>query len=68
MKIMPGTFVFMADRKRRAREKFESFRQWGSHRPAGLQDFAAQEIPELQWRGLFRAEYEGPYPRWCAGE
>jgi alkanesulfonate monooxygenase len=28
--------------------------------PAGLDDFAAKVVPELQRRGLFRQEYEGP--------
>lgn len=31
-----------------------------SHLPGGLDDFVALVIPELQSRGLFRAEYEGP--------
>jgi alkanesulfonate monooxygenase len=30
-----------------------------SHLPGGLDDFVALVIPELQSRGLFRAEYEG---------
>jgi alkanesulfonate monooxygenase SsuD/methylene tetrahydromethanopterin reductase-like flavin-dependent oxidoreductase (luciferase family) len=30
-----------------------------SHLPGGLDDFAALVVPELQWRGLFRTEYEG---------
>ena len=30
-----------------------------SHLPGGLDDFVAFVIPELQSRGLFRAEYEG---------
>jgi len=30
-----------------------------SHLPVGLDDFVALVIPELQSRGLFRAEYEG---------
>jgi hypothetical protein len=29
------------------------------HLPVGLDDFVALVIPELQSRGLFRAEYEG---------
>jgi alkanesulfonate monooxygenase len=28
--------------------------------PAGLDDFATKVVPELQRRGLFRKEYEGP--------
>jgi alkanesulfonate monooxygenase len=28
--------------------------------PAGLEDFVEQVVPELQRRGLFRREYEGP--------
>jgi N-acetyl-S-(2-succino)cysteine monooxygenase len=31
-----------------------------SHLPGGLDDFVALVIPELQERGLFRREYEGP--------
>lgn len=31
-----------------------------SHLPGGLRDFIALVIPELQERGLFRTEYEGP--------
>jgi FMN-dependent oxidoreductase (nitrilotriacetate monooxygenase family) len=31
-----------------------------SHLPGGLQDFADLVVPELQRRGLFRTEYEGP--------
>lgn len=31
-----------------------------SHLPGGLEDFIALVIPELQARGLFRTEYEGP--------
>jgi len=31
-----------------------------SHLPGGLEDFIALVIPELQERGLFRTEYEGP--------
>jgi N-acetyl-S-(2-succino)cysteine monooxygenase len=31
-----------------------------SHLPGGLEDFIALVIPELQDRGLFRTEYEGP--------
>jgi alkanesulfonate monooxygenase len=31
-----------------------------SHLPGGLQDFIDLVIPELQERGLFRTEYEGP--------
>jgi alkanesulfonate monooxygenase len=31
-----------------------------SHLPGGLDDFAALVVPELQERGLFRREYEGP--------
>jgi N-acetyl-S-(2-succino)cysteine monooxygenase len=34
-----------------------------SHLPGGLQDFIAQVIPELQERGLFRTEYDGPMLR-----
>ena len=34
-----------------------------SHLPGGLDDFVALVIPELQARGLFRAEYEGPMLR-----
>ena len=30
-----------------------------SHLPGGLDDFVAMVVPELQNRGLFRAEYEG---------
>ena len=30
-----------------------------SYLPGGLDDFVALVIPELQSRGLFRAEYEG---------
>ncbi|SEJ41241.1 FMN-dependent oxidoreductase, nitrilotriacetate monooxygenase family [Azotobacter beijerinckii] len=29
------------------------------HLPGGLEDFAAQVVPELQRRGLFRREYQG---------
>ena len=28
--------------------------------PGGLDDFVGQVVPELQRRGLFRREYEGP--------
>jgi alkanesulfonate monooxygenase len=28
--------------------------------PAGLDDFVEQVVPELQRRGIFRTEYEGP--------
>ena len=28
--------------------------------PAGLDDFVERVVPELQWRGIFRTEYEGP--------
>jgi N-acetyl-S-(2-succino)cysteine monooxygenase len=31
-----------------------------SHLPGGLDDFVSLVIPELQARGLFRSEYEGP--------
>ena len=31
-----------------------------SHLPGGLRDFISLVIPELQERGLFRTEYEGP--------
>jgi FMN-dependent oxidoreductase (nitrilotriacetate monooxygenase family) len=31
-----------------------------SHLPGGLEDFIQMVIPELQSRGLFRTEYEGP--------
>jgi N-acetyl-S-(2-succino)cysteine monooxygenase len=31
-----------------------------SHLPGGLDDFVSLVIPELQARGLFRGEYEGP--------
>jgi len=31
-----------------------------SHLPGGLRDFISLVIPELQERGLFRSEYEGP--------
>ncbi|MFZ3237898.1 MAG: LLM class flavin-dependent oxidoreductase [Stellaceae bacterium] len=31
-----------------------------SHLPGGLDDFVALVVPELQSRGLFRTEYEGP--------
>ncbi len=31
-----------------------------SHLPGGLDDFVALVVPELQSRGLFREEYEGP--------
>jgi alkanesulfonate monooxygenase len=34
-----------------------------SHLPAGLNEFVDLVIPELQSRGLFRAEYEGPMLR-----
>jgi alkanesulfonate monooxygenase len=36
--------------------------------PEGLEDFVEKIVPELQRRGLFRREYEGPtLPRWlCA--
>ena len=27
--------------------------------PGGLDDFVDKVVPELQWRGLFRTEYEG---------
>ena len=28
--------------------------------PAGLDDFVERVVPELQRRGIFRTEYEGP--------
>ena len=31
-----------------------------SHLPGGLNDFVDMVIPELQSRGIFRTEYEGP--------
>lgn len=31
-----------------------------SHLPGGLDDFVALVVPELQERGLFRSEYDGP--------
>ena len=34
-----------------------------SHLPVGLNEFVDQVIPELQSRGLFRTEYEGPMLR-----
>ena len=34
-----------------------------SHLPGGLEDFIQMVIPELQDRGLFRTEYEGPMLR-----
>jgi hypothetical protein len=34
-----------------------------SHLPAGLNEFVDLVIPELQSRGLFRSEYEGPMLR-----
>jgi alkanesulfonate monooxygenase SsuD/methylene tetrahydromethanopterin reductase-like flavin-dependent oxidoreductase (luciferase family) len=37
----------------------DGFNVMFSDMPAGLDDFAAMVIPELQRRGLFRKEYEG---------
>ena len=38
-------------------EAADGFNIWPAALPVGLEDFAAQVVPELQRRGMFRAEY-----------
>ena len=38
----------------------DGFNVMFSYLPEGLEDFVAKVVPELQRRGLFRREYEGP--------
>jgi len=41
-------------------EACDGFNITPTHLPAGCEDFVEMVIPELQRRGLFRTEYEGP--------
>ena len=54
-----GRAVYNRQRAGGRRHGVDGFLFHPSHLPGGLDDFVALVIPELQSRGLFRAEYEG---------
>jgi len=58
---MVGTPATIADRMEEWLETrgSDGFNIMFPYLPAGLEDFVDKVVPELQWRGLFRKDYEG---------
>ena len=61
-RVLVGTAEQVADDMQEWFEQgaADGFNICPSHLPGGLTDFAELVVPELQRRGLFRTEYEGP--------
>jgi alkanesulfonate monooxygenase len=63
--VMVGTPTQLSDRMEQwyVEEAADGFNIMPPYLPGALNDFVDLVIPELQRRGLFRAEYEGQTPR-----